>query len=316
MQGYPMKVYTIEEFEEICPDCAVKLKEAGFKSIGLPTIIEIFEQAYAEFKKSGKAEFQWEGLPKGWDKGSLDSFWNSIGGSVTSCMDSMKGKVTDEAAFCASLKDIVTGSTGWRGKKTEHIEGGEGKMTEQELKAKQDELAKKEEAIKLREKELETKESDLARREAEAKATAQKLSEIETTEKKKAIDTFVEKLKSEGRLLPKHEEHIRRLLEMADDKTVLKFGEKKEDKTVRDILMGFLSSQPEIVKFQEVLGHTADGEPFAFEFSEADQKRIKELTPKKKEWLKNLSEEEIGFIRAKGIDPINYVKFNEPPKEK
>lgn len=58
---------------------------------------------------------QWEELPRGWTRESLESFWDSVGGSVTKCMEKMKGKVTDEAAFCASLKDIIEGTTYWRG---------------------------------------------------------------------------------------------------------------------------------------------------------------------------------------------------------
>jgi hypothetical protein len=60
---------------------------------------------------------KWKGpLPKGWDKGSRDKFWDSLVGDVkhkvTKCMEQMKGKVDDEGAFCASLADRA--DPGWR----------------------------------------------------------------------------------------------------------------------------------------------------------------------------------------------------------
>jgi len=66
-------------------------------------------------KRSKVKKGQWETLPRGWDRESLESFWESIGGSVTKCMEKMRGKVTDPAAFCASLKDQILGTTEWRG---------------------------------------------------------------------------------------------------------------------------------------------------------------------------------------------------------
>ncbi len=60
----------------------------------------------------------WDSLPKGWSMKSLQSMWAKLGGSegsVEACIKKMTGKVTDEAAFCASLKDKATGTTEWRG---------------------------------------------------------------------------------------------------------------------------------------------------------------------------------------------------------
>jgi hypothetical protein len=66
-------------------------------------------------------EAKWQSLPRGWTKDSLKKFWDSLTGDaqhkVTACMDKMKGKLDDPGAFCASLKDKVTGSTAWRGEK-------------------------------------------------------------------------------------------------------------------------------------------------------------------------------------------------------
>jgi hypothetical protein len=59
---------------------------------------------------------KWEDLPRGWTEESLDSFWNSVGGSVTKCIEEMKKnpEITDPGAFCASLADRATGSEAWR----------------------------------------------------------------------------------------------------------------------------------------------------------------------------------------------------------
>lgn len=74
---------------------------------------EVVEEAELEEKaKKGKG---WTPPPKGWTKASLDKYWASMGGSVTSCMARAEGHVSDEAKFCASLKDKVTGTTKWRG---------------------------------------------------------------------------------------------------------------------------------------------------------------------------------------------------------
>lgn len=53
----------------------------------------------------------WETKPKGWTGKSLKSLWNSLGGSVSSCMKKMEGKVKDAGAYCASLERKVESST-------------------------------------------------------------------------------------------------------------------------------------------------------------------------------------------------------------
>lgn len=63
----------------------------------------------------------WEKLPKGWTQDSVKKFWESLTGDkehkVTECMKKMEGKFDDPAAFCASLRDKVEGSTAWRGER-------------------------------------------------------------------------------------------------------------------------------------------------------------------------------------------------------
>lgn len=69
-------------------------------------------------------EAKWEEMPKGWTADSRSKFSKSIGGEadhregpVDTCMTKIDGHVDDPGAFCASLHDQVTGTTGWRGKK-------------------------------------------------------------------------------------------------------------------------------------------------------------------------------------------------------
>jgi len=86
----------------LCPECAEEMKKLGIKRIGM------------------KALFgdKWTTKPYGWTQKSLESFWKSIGGSVTKCIEKAKKFTDDPAAFCASLKDRVRGTTYWRGPKS------------------------------------------------------------------------------------------------------------------------------------------------------------------------------------------------------
>lgn len=68
-----------------------------------------------------KGEVGWDD-PQSWLKaGTPDEIrakaWKRMGSSVTTCMEHVKGKVDDPGRFCAALKDKVTGTTEWRGKK-------------------------------------------------------------------------------------------------------------------------------------------------------------------------------------------------------
>jgi hypothetical protein len=70
------------------------------------------------------AEDKWAGpLPKGWTDKSRSSFYKSMGGDEESgheegptktCMDKIGSHVSDPGAFCAALRDRVTGTTKWR----------------------------------------------------------------------------------------------------------------------------------------------------------------------------------------------------------
>jgi hypothetical protein len=71
-----------------------------------------------EKAKPGKSKGKWSDLPRGWTKKSAESFWNSIGGSVSKCRSKLKDadEISDTGAFCASLKDRIEGSE-WRHEK-------------------------------------------------------------------------------------------------------------------------------------------------------------------------------------------------------
>jgi hypothetical protein len=79
-----------------------------------------------------KGEVGWDD-PRSWlgegkDAGEIRKrAWEGMGGSVTGCIAKVKGKVDDPGAFCASLKDKVTGTTMWRGKKGKEEEAVIGK---------------------------------------------------------------------------------------------------------------------------------------------------------------------------------------------
>ncbi len=65
----------------------------------------------------------WSGLPKGWNRKSIQKFGKSLTGKegiqkgfFDKCVKRMKGKVDNPEAFCAAAKDELTKSTYWRGK--------------------------------------------------------------------------------------------------------------------------------------------------------------------------------------------------------
>lgn len=68
------------------------------------------------------AKMGWNNLPKGWTKESVEKFWDSLTGDrkhkTTACHKRMEKHFGDEGAwaFCASLTDMIEGTTEWRGK--------------------------------------------------------------------------------------------------------------------------------------------------------------------------------------------------------
>lgn len=65
----------------------------------------------------GSKEDGWEDKPKGWDDQSTAKYYKSMSaeeGPTSDCIDKIDGNVDDPGAFCASLRDQVTGTTKWR----------------------------------------------------------------------------------------------------------------------------------------------------------------------------------------------------------
>lgn len=67
-----------------------------------------------------KKALGWKKLPKGWTQDSVKKFWDGLTGDakhkVTKCMKKMEPHMGDAGGFCASIKDMVEGTTSWRGK--------------------------------------------------------------------------------------------------------------------------------------------------------------------------------------------------------
>ena len=90
------KFLTADEVELFCPACADKMRNGRIKGIKASVIINAREE-----------KAQWEKLPKGWTEESLKKFWGSLTGDLkhktSKCIRELQNKVSDPAAFCASL---------------------------------------------------------------------------------------------------------------------------------------------------------------------------------------------------------------------
>jgi len=83
----------------------------------------------SEFEKAAKAPKMWKKKPHGWKEKSVKQYSKTMTKGeehpFTECVEKMKGKVDNPEAFCASVKDIAKGTTGWRGgdkkKKSERL---------------------------------------------------------------------------------------------------------------------------------------------------------------------------------------------------
>ena len=118
----------------VCPECgATTAHEKGTPcneqkcpKCGAAMTGQAAEKSGVEKAEKGKG---WTPPLKGWTPASIQKYWKAMGGSVTSCMAKAKGHVDNPAEFCASLKDKVTGTTKWRGKKKKSFE----ELTEEAL---------------------------------------------------------------------------------------------------------------------------------------------------------------------------------------
>ena len=99
-----------------------------------------------EDKDEEVEEAGFEHMPKGWDKGSVKKWANTLAqneavrnaatkpGFFDKCVEKMKGKVKSPEGLCASVKDVAHGSTYWRGKDKSPQEAGKDIKAHQNVK--------------------------------------------------------------------------------------------------------------------------------------------------------------------------------------
>jgi hypothetical protein len=94
-----------EDVEAFCPACADKMRGRRMSRVKASVVKDSLRKA------------QWERLPRGWTRKSLEKYWATLTGKVehkvSKCIRELTNKVTDPGAFCASLADAVEGK-GWR----------------------------------------------------------------------------------------------------------------------------------------------------------------------------------------------------------
>jgi hypothetical protein len=100
-----------EEMSAICPPCANRMASLKIRRV---LASAIFGQDVLQMAGEETAD-KWKKMPKGWNSKSRKKLWDSLGGSVSSCVGKMEGKVDDAGAYCGSLADRVKGKTSWRG---------------------------------------------------------------------------------------------------------------------------------------------------------------------------------------------------------
>lgn len=112
-----------------------ELRERLLPSIREAMMLPLLGDELAMFSGTKEAADKWKKLPKGWTDESRKKFWDSLTGDVehkvTKCIKKMEGKVDDAGAFCAALKDRVSGTTKWRGE-DEKKKAAEGKLASDE----------------------------------------------------------------------------------------------------------------------------------------------------------------------------------------
>ncbi len=106
---------TPKDVAEVCPPCARKMATLNIRKVRASVLFGKDILKFAAETTDDKQAKRWETMPTGWTDESRKKFWESVGGSVTKCMEKIKGHVDDPGAFCAALKDRIKGTTGWRG---------------------------------------------------------------------------------------------------------------------------------------------------------------------------------------------------------
>lgn len=169
------------------------------------------EKAQEEVKK-----FQLPGgTPRGWEKGSFQSAFESLGGTFRSCVKNISDVVDDPDKFCAWLKHRATGE--WPGTA--------------EWRAEENPKEKEKDKEKIKE-------------------LIEKVKQYETEKKNKLIQELIEK--NRGILLPKFDEYIKVFTENLDISNTIKFGE--QQLTMFDIFYKFLKefTESKAVIFEEL----------------------------------------------------------------
>jgi len=117
-----------DEFNDLAPKNDTEANRLAFYCSNMNLVSATFSQSHHRHRTSccgrgrpHRTGRKWESLPEGWDKDSLESYWNSMGGSVSSCVEELQGdpEITDPGAFCASLADRVEGKK-WRHRPRKH----------------------------------------------------------------------------------------------------------------------------------------------------------------------------------------------------
>jgi hypothetical protein len=103
-------------FDILTKECGCEKRAVEY----IEVIVDEYADKVAEGSRS-KTGAGWAKLPRGWTMESVRKFWNSLTGDVkhkvTKCIEIMEDKMDDPAAFCASIKDMIEGTTYWRGRR-------------------------------------------------------------------------------------------------------------------------------------------------------------------------------------------------------
>lgn len=131
----------------------------------------------------------------------------------------------------------------------------------EEMKAKYDETVKVLNETKTKLADAEGKAAKLTDTETKLTEAQTKLQENEVKAHKAEVKAFIEKAKTEGKIIPANEPMVTALMEQIDGKAVIKFTEKDKDgkdvqveKSPLELVKKFVESLPKLVEFKEVSG--------------------------------------------------------------
>lgn len=143
-----------------------------------------------------------------------------------------------------------------------------------------------------------------ARKEAENKAL-----KLANDQKSADIKNFVEKQKTEGRVLPAHETMLFSVMEKLDNVTVLKYsadGKTSEDVTPLDLMKRYIESLPKIVDFKEKSQSGTD--PGKETKNVNDEEILKEFKEENPDIAGNVNGQKMHFLVKKYQEKEGYGK--------